>query len=169
LEIDMAELIPFLRVVFRAIVRAFLPAAFEATRDAARDTCEDARPQPELKARLQNRVRATWGRAGAVGAVALCALLAAGCGVKTVYIPPGEPVRLRQPVKRAKVWVMDADGNPRASRMTIPEGWYALADDEKPSETTKPPTCPPVATPPDEWPQDENRVCVPFHFITALP
>ena len=165
----MAELIPFLRVVFRAIVRAFLPAAFEATRDAARDTCEDARPQPELKARLQNRVRATWGRAGAVGAVALCALLAAGCGVKTVYIPPGEPVRLRQPVKRAKVWVMDADGNPRASRMTIPEGWYALSLDDKddPQEIIEKPASPPVATPPDEQPQEPPRICIPF-FTTAL-
>jgi len=165
----MTDLLLFLRVVFRAIVRAFLPAAFETAKEAARDTCEDARPQPELKARLQNRVRATWGRAGAVGALALCALLAAGCGTRAVYIQSGEPVRLRQPVKKAKVWVMDANGNPVPSRMTIPEGWYALEvpDDDEPAETIKAPTSPPVATPPDECPGDAPRICIPF-FTASL-
>jgi hypothetical protein len=122
----MNELTLLLRALFGAILRAVLPAAFEAAREAARDTAEDSRPQPELRARLQGRVRARWGRAGAAGALALCVLALAGCGVKTIYVPDGEAVRLRQPVKRAKIWVMDANGVPRPSRMTIPEGWYAL-------------------------------------------
>jgi len=167
----MKEMISFLTVVLRAIVRAFLPAAFETTRDAARDTCEDARPQPELKARLQNRVRATWGRAGAVGTLAFCALLVTGCGTRVFLVPEGEPVRLRKPIKRAAVWVMDENGRPVASKVTLPAGWYALPvpDKDDPQEVIEKPISPPVATPPDECPQDENRVCVPFHFITALP
>ena|GEM_PF-473361 len=138
----MKELTLLLRVLFGAILRAVLPAAFEAAREASRDTAEDSRPQPELRTRLQNRVRARWSRTGAVGVFVLCAVMLAGCGVKTVYVPDGEAVRLRQPVKRAKIWVMDADGVPRPSRMTIPEGWYALPvpnADKPPEGAVKPP------------------------------
>jgi len=167
----MKDLIPFLSVVFRAIVRALVPALFDEARKSVRDTAEDARPQPELKARLQSRVRATWGRAGAAGALALCALLTAGCGTRSVYIPSGDPVRLRQPVKNAKVWVMDADGNPRASRMTIPEGWYALPvpDKDNQEEIIWCPTYPPVASPPDEHPGDAPRSNVPFYLASTSP
>ena len=56
------------------------------------------------------------------------ALLLPGCGTRTVYVPPGEPVRLRMTVKRAKVWVFDADGKPAAGVMDLPEGWYVLPD-----------------------------------------
>jgi len=164
----MNKLALLLRVLVRAVLRAFLPAAFETARDAARTTCEDSRPQPELKARLQNRIRTTWGRAGAVGTLALCILMAAGCGVKVIYVPDGQPVRLRQNVK-AKVWVMDADGNPRASRMTIPDGWFALPDKDDPQETIRSQPAPPVASPPDECPGDAPRVCYPFVFTSTLP
>jgi len=167
----MKDFLPFLRVVFQAIVRALVPALFDEARKATRATCEDSLPQPELKTRLQNRVRATWGRAGVVGTLALCVLMAAGCGSRTYFVPDGEPVRLRKPIKRAAVWVMDKDGRPVASKVTLPAGWYCLADSDKddPQEIIKPPTCPPVATPPDESPQDGQRVCVPFHFLTTLP
>ena len=167
----MNDLLPFLRVVFRAIVRALVPALFDEARKATRATCEDSLPQPELKARLQNRVRATWGRAGAVGTLALCALMAAGCGSRTYFVSEGEPVRLRKPIKRAAVWVMDADGKPVASKVTLPAGWYALPvpDKDDPQEIIKPPTCPPVATPPDECPGDAPRVCYPFVFTSVLP
>ena len=162
----MKDLIPLVRVVIRAIVRAFLPAAFEAARDAARDTAEDALPQPELKARLQNRVRATWGRAGAV---ALCIVLAAGCGTRSIYVSDGQPVRLRQPVKNAKVWVMDANGNPVPSRMTLPEGWYALpvpdADAGEPRDEVLfcPQAVPPSVVPPPDAPRSIQ------HLAAALP
>ena len=52
-------------------------------------------------------------------------LLLAGC-TRTVYVPHGTPVRLRETVKDVKVWVKDADGQPVAGRMDIYEGWYAL-------------------------------------------
>jgi len=54
-------------------------------------------------------------------------LLPAGAGcVRTIYVPHGTPVRLRETVKDVKVWVKDADGEPIAGRMDISEGWYAL-------------------------------------------
>jgi len=142
-----------LRVVFGAVLRAFFPALFAEMKASVRDTAEDSKSQPELKARLQNRVRATWGRAGAL---VLFVLLAAGCGTRTVYVPPGEVVRLRQPVKNAKVWVMDANGNPVPSRMTLPEGWFVLSDPgvdtpEAPPEATEPTEAPARDTAPPEF------------------
>ena len=58
-------------------------------------------------------------------------LLLTGCGggtlfTRTIYVPHGTPVRLRETVKDAKVWVKDADGKPVAGKMDVPEGWYAL-------------------------------------------
>jgi hypothetical protein len=60
-------------------------------------------------------------------------MLLPGClgqQVRTVYVPQGTPVRLREPVK-AKVWVFDKDGTLIPSEMTIPEGWWALPDPQK--------------------------------------
>jgi len=53
-------------------------------------------------------------------------LLLAGCGLRTVYVPHGTPVRLRETVEDVKVWVKDADGKPVAGRMDLLEGWYCL-------------------------------------------
>ena len=53
-------------------------------------------------------------------------LVLTGCGVRTVYVPHGTPVRLRESVKNVKVWVKDAGGESVAGRMDLPEGWYAL-------------------------------------------
>ena len=55
-------------------------------------------------------------------------MLSTGC-VRTVYVPHGTPVRLRETVRDAKVWVKDADGRVVGGRMDLPEGWYALPDD----------------------------------------
>ena len=52
-------------------------------------------------------------------------LLLAGC-TRTIYVPHGTPVRLRETVKDVKVWVKDADGQPVAGQMDLYEGWYAL-------------------------------------------
>jgi len=59
-------------------------------------------------------------------------LLLAGC-VRTIYVPHGTPVRLRETVKDVKVWVKDSGGEPVAGRMDLYEGWFALpmpADEE---------------------------------------
>jgi hypothetical protein len=52
-------------------------------------------------------------------------VLLAGC-TRTIYVPHGTPVRLRETVKDVKVWVKDADGQPVAGRVDLYEGWYAL-------------------------------------------
>ena len=52
-------------------------------------------------------------------------LVLTGC-VRTIYVPHGTPVRLRETVKDVKVWVKDSGGEPVAGRMDLPEGWYAL-------------------------------------------
>ena len=58
-------------------------------------------------------------------------LLLTGC-VRTIYVPHGTPVRLRETVRNVKVWVKDAGGEPVAGRMDLPEGWYAVElDDEE--------------------------------------
>jgi hypothetical protein len=48
-----------------------------------------------------------------------------GC-VRTVYVPHGTPVRLRETLPDVKVWIKDADGRAVGGRMDLPEGWYAL-------------------------------------------
>jgi len=52
-------------------------------------------------------------------------LLLTGC-VRTIYVPHGTPVRLRETVKDVKVWVKDSGGEPVAGKMNLPEGWYVL-------------------------------------------
>jgi len=52
-------------------------------------------------------------------------LLLTGC-VRTIYVPHGTPVRLRETVKDVRGWVKDAGGEPVAGRMDLAEGWYAL-------------------------------------------
>jgi|CXWL01.1.fsa_nt_gi hypothetical protein len=73
-------------------------------------------------------------------------LLALSCGIvcligctrtRTVYVPHGEPVRLAEPVE-AEVWVNTKDGE-RKSKLTIPEGWWALPDEKDDGKETKAP------------------------------
>jgi len=51
-----------------------------------------------------------------------------GCATRTVLVPPGEPVRLRETVRQAKVWVADKDGKEIPGVVDLPEGWYVLPD-----------------------------------------
>ena len=56
----------------------------------------------------------------------------AGCShTRTIYVPAGEPVRLRETIRKAKVWVAGEDGKPVAGVMDLPEGWYALPVDDE--------------------------------------
>jgi uncharacterized protein YceK len=50
-----------------------------------------------------------------------------GCGTRVVLIPPGEPIRLREPVK-AKIWAADKNGVEVPGEVVIPEGYWALPD-----------------------------------------
>ena len=45
---------------------------------------------------------------------------------RTVYVPDGEPVRLRETLEGVKVWVA-VDDHWEPSVMDLPEGWYALS------------------------------------------
>ncbi len=158
----MNELALLLRVLFGAALRAFFPALFAEVKESFRDTASDARPQPELKNRLSRRIRARWGRrALAGGALMLACVCLAGCGTRTIFIPDGQPVRLREPIPNAKVWVMGEDGKPVASKVELPAGWYVLADPGDTSEPPKPekPPAPSGAPIPD----------IPIFYATPAP
>lgn len=109
------------------LLRALLPAIV----DAAKPTCEDAKKQPELRRKLRNRIKGTW-HTSAVALLLLTAFWLPGCRPRTIYVPHGEPVRLRETCRNVDVWVMDASGTPTAGRMDLPEGWYCLpVEDEE--------------------------------------
>lgn len=111
-----------------ALLRAFLPAMIEA----ATPTAEDGYKAKDLRDALRDRVRGTWGKTAIV--LALCVVLAS-CATRTIYVPDGTPVRLRETVKGAKVWVLDKNQEPVATKMNIPEGWYTLpVPDGEPSQ-----------------------------------
>ena len=59
-------------------------------------------------------------------------LAASGCGVRTIAVPETGVLRLRQTVKKVKVWVQDKDGVWVASQADLAEGQYVLSD---PGET----------------------------------
>jgi len=106
-----------------AILTAVLQVLVPWAAKRSQPTAEDAAPQDELRKRLRDKIRKTW----KVPLLLLAAmLLVSGCGARTVYVPGGDPVRLRETVRGVKVWVMGADGQPVAGKMDIPEGWYAL-------------------------------------------
>ena len=109
-----------------AILEVILRALIPATIKASEKTSEDGRRQPELKARLKRRVQA----AGWCVVLGLVVFLPFGCQPRTIYVPSGEPVRLRETVRNAKVWVLDKDGQPVAGKMDLPAGWYCLPDQE---------------------------------------
>ena len=60
--------------------------------------------------------------------VIVLALASSGCFIRTLYVPDGTPVRLRQDVPNVKIWVKDSNGKPVAGKLTLKEGWYCLSD-----------------------------------------
>ncbi len=114
----------WLVAIITAVLRALLP--WVARR--SRPTAEDADPDRNTRDKLRAKVRKHW----LIVALVLPILLLPGCGVRTIYVPDGTPVRLRETVEDVKVWVKDADGTPVPGRMDIPNGWYALPFDAQP-------------------------------------
>ena len=106
----------WLIAILTAVLQALLPWLVKQSKDTVQDAHRDHRTRDKLR----DRVRKHW-----VIAFALLVLLS-GCGVRTVYVPHGTPVRLRETVEDVKVWVKDADGHVVAGKMDVPEGWYAL-------------------------------------------
>lgn len=60
---------------------------------------------------------------------ALFALCMWGCSTRTIYVPDGKAVRLRESIEAA-VWVLDRNGNQVPGWMVLPEGWYCLPIDD---------------------------------------
>ncbi len=104
-----------------AILKVLLPILFD--RASRPPVSEDATPDARRDA-LRERVKATWGRAATVVLICLC--LGCSAQVRTIYIPDGQPVRLRQRIVNAQIWALDKDGTPTPGTMDLPEGWYAL-------------------------------------------
>jgi len=108
------ELAPLVVVLLLALIPALVKMCGR--------TSQDAGTQPKLRSRLRDRIRKTW-----FPCIALVAVLFIGAGcTRTIYVPHGEPVRLRETVNDVKVWVMGPDGQPVAGKMDLPEGWYVL-------------------------------------------
>jgi len=116
----------YLLAIITAILKAFIPAI--AT--ASKDTMEDAASNTASAKILRDRVRKTWGpkTMTTAGSLVLCLTLT-GCFTRTIYVPHGEPVRLRATIENAKVWVLDSNGNAVEGTMDLPEGWYSLPMD----------------------------------------
>ena len=53
-----------------------------------------------------------------------------GC-YRTIYVPHGQAVQLRESIEKAKVWVMTDEGEKIPGKMTLQEGWYCLSMDEE--------------------------------------
>jgi len=102
-------------------------------------TAEDAARQPALRRRLVRRIRQTRAPTLLLAVCLLAAALVSCNGAPdapplTVYVPAGEPVRLRATIPAAAVWVFDAHGNPVAGVMDLPAGWYCLPDPGPPED-----------------------------------
>lgn len=113
----MAVLISFLT----ELLKCFLPVLFKESKDSVEDGSVDR----DVKDALRADIRKHWGNVK-LPFLFVGMLVVSGCFVRTVYVPDGAPVRLRETIKDAKVWVLDADGQPVAGQMDLPEGWYAL-------------------------------------------
>jgi len=113
-----------------ALLRAFLPVIVQSSKD----TPEDGSENIELRDRLRKRVRDTWGKAARLSVLAICLVSLSGCFTRVIYVPDGTPVRLRETIKKAKVWVLDKNGQPVASEMDLPEGWYVLPPEPEKKE-----------------------------------
>jgi len=115
-----------------AIITAVLNALIPAIATASKDTMEDSASNTASSKILRDRVCKTWGpkTMTTAGSLILCMTLT-GCFTRTIYVPHGEPVRLRATIENAKVWVMDANGKTVEGTMDLPEGWYSLPMDQE--------------------------------------
>ena len=108
----------WLAALIVAVLQALLPWLVRKSRS----TAEDGDPDRETRKKLRKKVREFW-----LIAVFLVFLPATASCYRTVYVPAGAPVRLRETLKNVKVWVKDANGEVIAGKMDLPEGWYALS------------------------------------------
>jgi hypothetical protein len=52
--------------------------------------------------------------------------LTAGCAqlTRTIYVPEGDAIKLRETIEDVKVWVKPANQEAVAGKLTLFEGWY---------------------------------------------
>ena len=113
-----------------AILKALLPALFESMKDKS----EDGHVDVKLRNGLRDRVRNSWGRSMKVVVLSGLIVMICSCGTRTIYVPDGTPVRLRETIPNTKVWVLDSEGKPVAGEMDLLEGWYALPVEPLPED-----------------------------------
>lgn len=109
-----------------AIVAGIVQALVAILAKRSQRTAEDGAKRPQLRDQLRSEVRRKWAGKTLPVLAFLVVLLLPGCGARTIYVPSGEPVRLRETVRSAKVWVLDEKGQPVAGVMDLPEGWFCL-------------------------------------------
>lgn len=114
----------FLIQLIVALLKAFVPSIGEASKN----TYTVAIPEDEgLEKRLRDSVAATWGKT----VVFMCLSLAlVGCGTRTVYVPDGTPMKIREKVM-VKVWIKVKGGEDLEAEIEVQEGWYVLPDKKK--------------------------------------
>lgn len=114
-----------------AVLTAFFRALLPWVADQSRPTAEDAAPDAPTRDKLRAKVRKHWLLVAFVLPILLTGCAGGAPFTRTIYVPHGTPVRLRETIKDAKVWVKDADGQVVPDKMDLPEGWYALPVDSE--------------------------------------
>ena len=58
--------------------------------------------------------------------IGIIIILLSGCAqfTRTIYVPEGDAVKLRETIEGVKVWVKPANQEPVAGNLTLFEGWY---------------------------------------------
>lgn len=113
-----------------AVLTAFFQALLPMVADKSHPTAEEGDADKHLRDKLRAKVRKHW-----MLIPLLLPMVLAGCSggapfTRTIYVPDGTPVRLRETIKGAKVWVKDTNGQVVPGEMNLPEGWYALPVDD---------------------------------------
>jgi hypothetical protein len=58
--------------------------------------------------------------------IGIVIILLLGCAqlTRTIYVPEGDAVKLRETIEDVKVWVKPANEEAVAGKLTLFEGWY---------------------------------------------
>ena len=67
-----------------------------------------------------------------IGTLIVASVLLSGCGgIRTVLIPPGEPVQLAEPIKAYIYTDVKGERQRSDNRVTLPAGWWCLPEPEE--------------------------------------